>query len=155
MPLSKRNRTLYTSQEMLGRVRLLSSHRDRLVEHQVAFAWAVVYMGIPSARLLSVKLLKQSKYPQLYPLTLPRFEVVQNLSIFIGCLSSIHPLQGNHRLCVRMRKLSDGCSIKSWSLHRLSMLHLLRLRWTCKIVCRVWISLPSWDRWVIRTLHSG
>ena len=96
---------LNTAKEMLDRIIILSANRDRLHEHQVGFSWAIVYFGIPTAGVLAMELLKQSKYPHLYPLTLPRSEVIQNLSIFIGCLGSIRPTQGNYTLCVRMRKV--------------------------------------------------
>ncbi|MCJ1384382.1 hypothetical protein MMC17_007498 [Xylographa soralifera] len=96
---------LNTAKEMLDRIIILSANRDRLHEHQVGFSWAIVYFGIPTAGVLAMELLKQSKYPNLYPLTLPRSEVIQNLSIFIGCLGSIRPTQGNYTLCVRMRKV--------------------------------------------------
>ncbi|MCJ1405796.1 hypothetical protein MMC11_009026 [Xylographa trunciseda] len=96
---------LNTAKEMLDKIIILSANRDRLHEHQVGFSWAIVYFGIPTAGVLAVELLKQSKYPHLYPLTLPRSEVIQNLSIFIGCLGSIRPTQGNYTLCVRMRKV--------------------------------------------------
>ncbi|MCJ1475702.1 hypothetical protein MMC13_004365 [Lambiella insularis] len=96
---------LSTAAQMLDRIITLSANRDRLADHQVGFAWAVSYFGIPTAGVLAVELLKQSKYPALYPCTLPRSEVIQNLSIFIGCLGSIRPTQGNYTLCVRMRKV--------------------------------------------------
>jgi len=54
---------------------------------------------------LSVELLKQSKFPQDWRLVLPRSEVIQNLSIFIGCLEWVRPSEGNYTLCVRMRKV--------------------------------------------------
>ena len=141
-----------TSKEMLDRVILPSAHRDRLVDHQVPFAWAVVYMGIPSARLLSVELLKQSKYPQLYPLTLACSKIIQNLSILLGCLGSIRLSQGNHALCVRMRKVIrrvlDQVLEPALNINAMPTLTSMDAR-GCVTDVDVFL---LWVRWMIRTL---
>jgi len=49
--------------------------------------------------------LKQSKFPEDGLLVLSRSEVIQNLSMFIGCLEWVRPSEGNYTLCVRMRKV--------------------------------------------------
>lgn len=59
----------------------------------------IVYHGIPAAAILSVELLKQSKFPQDWRLSLPRSEIIQNLSIFIGALEWVRPSEGNYTLC--------------------------------------------------------
>jgi len=47
--------------------------------------------------------LKQSKSPKDWRLVLPRSEIIQNLSMFVGCLEWVRPSEGNYTLCVRMR----------------------------------------------------
>ena len=59
----------------------------------------IVYYGIPSAATLSVELLKQSKGPHELRVSLPRSEIIQNLSIFIGALEWVRPTEGNYTLC--------------------------------------------------------
>ena len=54
----------------------------------------IIYTGIPAAAILSVELLKQSKYPEKWRLNLPRSEVIQNLSIFVGGLGWVQPTEG-------------------------------------------------------------
>lgn len=96
---------LDTAKQMLDRVLVLSENRDRLADFTVGFAWAIAYTGIPSAGVLAIELLKQSKYPHGCNIKFPKSEVIQSLSIFIGCLSWVRPTEGNHTLCVRMRKV--------------------------------------------------
>ena len=99
---------LDTAKQMLDRVLVLSENRDRLADFTVGFAWAIAaiaYTGIPSAGVLAIELLEQSRYPHDYTLKFPRSEVIQNLSIFIGCLNWVQPTEGNYTLCVRMRKV--------------------------------------------------
>ena len=54
----------------------------------------MTYTGIPSAAILSVELLKQSKFPQDSRLAIPRSEIIQNLSMFIGSLEWVRPSEG-------------------------------------------------------------
>ena len=77
---------------------------------------------IPAAAILSVELLKQSKFPQNLRLALPLPEIVQNFSIFIRCLEWIRPTECEPSLliivtsplclneqgitlCIRMKKI--------------------------------------------------
>ena len=92
-----------TSRQLLAKTVFLSGYRDRLVDSQMCFSWILVYAGIPSAGILAVELLKQSKQPNEYPFILPRSEVVQNLSIYIGCLEYVRPAEGNYKVCKRVR----------------------------------------------------
>ena len=61
-----------TYRQLLAKIVLLSGSRDRLVDSQMCFSWILVYAGIPSAGILAVELLKQSKQPNEYPFILPR-----------------------------------------------------------------------------------
>jgi len=100
-----------TAIKMLDCILILCANRDKLTEHTICFSWAVsdpcklhdipltamvkiTYSGIPSAAILSVELLKQSKFPHDSRLMLPRSEVIQNLSVFIGCLEWVRPSEG-------------------------------------------------------------
>ena len=105
-----------TARKMLDGILVLCANRDKLTNHAIGFVWAVspshralwveadlamqiVYHGIPAAAILSVELLKQSKFPQDWRVSLPRSEIIQNLSIFIGALEWVRPSEGNYTLC--------------------------------------------------------
>ena len=105
-----------TARRMLDGILVLCANRDKLTNHVIGFVWAVscppqvlegvadlaiqiVYTGIPSAAILSVELLKQSKFPQDWRVSLPRSETIQNLSVFIGALEWVRPSEGNYTLC--------------------------------------------------------
>ena len=106
-----------TARKMLDGILVLCANRDKLMNFALGFVWAVscskfllswlgsdpkvqiVYHGIPSAAILSVELLRQSRSPQDCRLSLPRSEIIQNLSIFIGALEWVRPSEGNYTLC--------------------------------------------------------
>ena len=94
-----------TARKMLDGVLVLSANRDRLRDNMYVFVWTISYFGIPSAAFLSIELLRQSKFPSEFRLHLPRSEIIQNLSVFIGCLEWVRPSEGNYTLCMRMRKV--------------------------------------------------
>lgn len=94
-----------TARKMLDGILVLCANRDKLTNYSIEFVWAITYTGIHSAAILSVELLKESRFPQEWRLVLPRSEVIQNLSMFIGCLEWVRPSEGNYTLCVRMRKV--------------------------------------------------
>ena len=112
-----------TARKMLDGILVLCANRDKLMNFALGFVWAVscptfspirvgsdlkgqiVYHGIPSAAILSVELLRQSRSPQDCRVSLPRSETIQNLSIFIGALEWVRPSEaseaseGNYTLC--------------------------------------------------------
>ena len=47
---------------------------------------------------------KESKFPRDYRLALPRPEVIQNLSIFTGCLEWVRPTEGELSIFVVVRR---------------------------------------------------
>ena len=94
-----------TARKILDGVLEQCANRDRLVDYNSNFVWAITYSGIPSAGVLSVELLRQCKYPGTVYYPLPRSEIIQNLSVFIGCLDWVRPSEGNYTLCARMRKV--------------------------------------------------
>lgn len=62
----------------------------------------VTCWGIPSAGVLSVELLKQTKTPGKNNINLPRSEIIRNLSLLIGFLEWVRPAAGNYKLCAQM-----------------------------------------------------
>jgi len=96
-----------TARKMLDGILVLCANQDKLTNYSIGFVWAITYSGILSAAILSIELLKQSKFPQEWPLILRRSEVIQNLSMFIGCLEWVRPSESNHTLCVCMRKVIE------------------------------------------------
>ena len=96
---------LNTSKQMLDRVIFFYENRDRFSDYEIAIACVVVTFGVPAAGVLGIELLKQSKYPQQYMLTLPRSEIIQNLCVFVSCLGAVRRSQGNYTLCARMKKV--------------------------------------------------
>ena len=100
-----RQELVETARKMLDVILLLCANRDKLTNYTVCFVWTIAYSGIPSAAVLSVELLKQSQSSWEDQIQLPRSEVIQGLSMFIGCLQWIRPSEGNYALCVRTRKV--------------------------------------------------
>lgn len=94
-----------TARKMLDGILVLCANRDKLTNYAIGSVCSIVYHGIPSAAILSVELLKHSKFPQDLRVSLPRSEIIQNLSIFVGALEWVRPSEGNYTLCIRMRKV--------------------------------------------------
>ncbi|KAL2053615.1 hypothetical protein ABVK25_006268 [Lepraria finkii] len=61
--------------------------------------------GVPSAGVLYVELLKAKKSLPSNQLNIPRSEVMQKLSIFIGCLESARPENETNSLCGHMHNV--------------------------------------------------
>ena len=100
-----RQNLINTARKMLDGVLVSCANRDRLRDYMVGFVWTITYSGVPSAAILSIELLGQSKFPSEFHLDMPRSEIIQNLSIFIGCLEWVRPSEENYTLCARMRKV--------------------------------------------------
>ncbi|KAL9111093.1 MAG: hypothetical protein Q9187_007973, partial [Circinaria calcarea] len=96
---------LDTARQILATVVILWVQRDRLVEYQNNFTWLITSYGVPSSGVLCIEMLKQTKHTHNSQLNLPRSEVIQNLSMFIGFLAWVRPADGNYLICVRMRKI--------------------------------------------------
>ncbi|KAL6720315.1 hypothetical protein ACLMJK_002236 [Lecanora helva] len=91
--LKSRQDLIDTARKMLDGILVLCANRDKLT-NQNFFVWSISYSGIPSVAILSVELLKESKFPNDSRLALPRSEVIQNLSMFIGSLEWVRPSEG-------------------------------------------------------------
>ncbi|KAI9645623.1 hypothetical protein NHQ30_006365 [Ciborinia camelliae] len=91
--------------EMLQLTVLFWVQRDRFAEHHHDYDWMLMCWGVPSSGVLCVEILKQMKAPHDSSIKLPKSEIVQNLSLFVGFLEWIRPSAGNYQMCVRMSKL--------------------------------------------------
>ena len=112
-----------TARKMLDGILVICANRDKLNNYTIGFVWSVstfkdwrdsllicikvTYSGIPSAAILSVELLKQAKFPQDSRLNLPRSEIIQNLSMFIGCLEWVRPSEGKQSLGLSMAIIDE------------------------------------------------
>ena len=94
-----------TAKEMLADMVLFLRHRPRFADFHVDFSWSVVSYGIPSAGVLGVELLKQSRTAVHDSLSLPRSETIQQLSLFMLCLEAVAPYEGNYAMSARMHKV--------------------------------------------------
>src|ERR1700691_3522963 len=61
--------------------------------------------GMPATGILCTELLKQTKQPNDVDVRMLVSEVVQNLSLVIGCLDWTRPIAGNYKLCRRMSQV--------------------------------------------------
>ncbi len=108
------------SDEMLRISRLLMTtlldvigNRASLRSSSCEIPWMVAIYGLPSAGVLALELLQQSQsrshthsHHQPKSTSFPRSEVIQNLSVFVACLGSIHTEgDGNHNLCIQARRM--------------------------------------------------
>ena len=68
--------------------------------------WMVAIYGLPSAGVLALELLQQSQSRGHPSKDFPRSEVIQNLSVFVACLGTIHTEgDGNYQLCMQARRM--------------------------------------------------
>jgi hypothetical protein len=66
----------------------------------------VAIYGLPSAGVLALELLQQSQARSHASKHFPRSEVIQNLSVFVACLGSMHTEgDGNYQLCLQARRM--------------------------------------------------
>jgi len=91
------------AREMLELVVLTWVQRDRFSEQHHNYDWMLMCWGVPSSGVLCVELLRQVRNPSSRGPTLPRSEIVQNLSLLVGFLEWVRPAAGNYQLCSRMR----------------------------------------------------
>ena len=64
-------------------------------------------------------------------MSLPRSEIIQNLSIFVGALEWVHPTEGNYTICESGTNSNEKLDVK-----RLSSLQVLGLRMR-KVIKRI------------------
>jgi hypothetical protein len=72
-----------------------------------ANAIQVAIYGLPSAGVLALELLQQSQGRGAYTIkNFPRSEVIQNLSVFVATLHTVHAEgDGNYQLCLQARRM--------------------------------------------------
>lgn len=77
-----------------------------LVKVYQTHALQVAIYGLPSAGVLALELLQQSQARGHASKQFPRSEVIQNLSVFVACLGSMHTEgDGNYQLCLQARRM--------------------------------------------------
>ncbi|KAL4782547.1 hypothetical protein BJX76DRAFT_369104 [Aspergillus varians] len=79
------------SQEMLVLTLTFWKKKDRFVGLYSDFEWLVMSYGVPSSGILCLELLRQATHPESHVLTIPRSEVIQNLSLLVAYLEWIQP----------------------------------------------------------------
>ncbi|KAF4760534.1 hypothetical protein N7455_002161 [Penicillium solitum] len=93
------------SRRVLAIVIQTNSFRTPMVDLDRHFSWIVLTYGVPSASVLLLELLRQSHEPGPHAVTLPRAELIRNLSVFISFLSWVAgPGHGNYHTCKEAEK---------------------------------------------------
>lgn len=113
--ISENPELVLAAKSILDRIIFLHTHRDRMADMRLFIPWAVPFFGVPSAAILAIDLLlrhrAQSGPATPKPAAYSRSEIIQNLSVFAGCLNEISPSEGSFLICERMaiaiRKILD------------------------------------------------
>ncbi|OQE11100.1 hypothetical protein PENVUL_c003G00266 [Penicillium vulpinum] len=93
------------SRRVLAIVIQINTVRTPMVDLDRHFSWVVLTYGVPSASVLLLELLRQSHEPGPHTVTLPRAELIRNLSVFISSLSWVAvPGHGNYHICKEAEK---------------------------------------------------
>ncbi|KAJ5201679.1 uncharacterized protein N7498_006342 [Penicillium cinerascens] len=91
--------------ELLSNLLLLIANRSSAGEDVNSIVWIISYVGLPSAGVLALELLRQFQNPHPYPL-FPRSEIIQNLSRFAADLEhTVCRQAGNHEICQQARNV--------------------------------------------------
>ncbi|RFU29783.1 hypothetical protein B7463_g6576, partial [Scytalidium lignicola] len=93
------------SMEIIDITNMFWLKRDHLLDFAYQFDWFVACYGVPSAGVLCVELLKQSKKPSQSSLRFSRSDTIQKLMMFKGFLEWIKPTHGNYKLATRLNKV--------------------------------------------------
>ncbi|KAJ5774043.1 Acyl-CoA N-acyltransferase [Penicillium paradoxum] len=93
------------SRQLLSIVLQINSFRSPMVDLGRHFSWIVLTYGVPSASVLLLELLHQSHQPGPHAVSLPRAELIRNVSVFISVLSWVAvPGHGNYHTCKQAEK---------------------------------------------------
>ncbi|KAF2715841.1 hypothetical protein K431DRAFT_324170 [Polychaeton citri CBS 116435] len=92
------------ARKLLSIVLLGQSKRDFFQNLQGDLVYILAMYGLPSAGVLAIELLKQEQTRQYTPDILPRSEVIQDLSVYISALATVHPGDGNYTICAQGRR---------------------------------------------------
>ncbi|PLB40807.1 putative C6 transcription factor [Aspergillus candidus] len=94
-----------TARHVLSIITRISADRDPVMDMTRHYAWITLYYGLPSASVLMLELLHQTRDVGPRTAVLPRAEVIRNLSIFVSSLSWVaRPGQGNYHTCKEVEK---------------------------------------------------
>ncbi|KAH8811829.1 hypothetical protein F5884DRAFT_671116 [Xylogone sp. PMI_703] len=96
---------LDVSMEIMDITNMFWLKRDLLLDFYYQFDWFVTCYGVPSAGVICVELLKQSKKPSQSSLRFSRSDAIQKLMMFKGFLEWIRPTHGNYKLATRLNKV--------------------------------------------------
>lgn len=75
--------------------------RELFRDFQIDLIGLIAFHGLPSAGVLAIELLKQEQSKQYTPEILPRSEIIQDISVFLGALATVGPGEGNHAICAQ------------------------------------------------------
>ncbi|KAF4156224.1 hypothetical protein CNMCM6936_008987 [Aspergillus lentulus] len=94
-----------TSRQVLSNIIRINAERDSLMDMTRHYSWIILYYGLPSASVLTLELLRQSREVGPHAIVLPRAELIRNLSVFLSCLSWVaRPGHGNYQTCKEVEK---------------------------------------------------
>jgi hypothetical protein len=92
------------SRRMLKVVLMVQNRRDFFRDFQVDVACLMAEVGVSSAGVLAVELLKQEQSPQITQDILPRSDTIQDISVFISLLADVKTGDANHHICKQGRR---------------------------------------------------
>jgi hypothetical protein len=96
------------SRRMLKAVLMALARRDFFRDFQVDVACLMAEVGISSAGVLAVELLKQEQSRQITQDILPRSDTIQDISVFISHLADVRAGDANNHICKQGRKALKG-----------------------------------------------
>jgi hypothetical protein len=83
---------------------MVQNRRDFFRDFQVDVACLMAEVGVSSAGVLAVELLKQEQSPQITQEILPRSDTIQDISVFISLLADVKTGDANHHICKQGRR---------------------------------------------------
>lgn len=101
---SDTGKLLAIAKEIFLDVLIIVNNRDSIRDFQIDFLLILCTHGLPSSAVIAVELLRQEQNRGVSMNPLSRSDTIQDLSIFVGCLSSIRPDSGAYSICDRGRR---------------------------------------------------
>jgi len=96
------------SRRMLKVVLMAQTRRDFFRDFQMDVACLMAEVGVSSAGVLAVELLKQEQSRQITQDILPRSDTIQDISVFIRHLADVKTGEANHHICKQGRRALKG-----------------------------------------------
>lgn len=100
------------SRRMLKVVLMAQSRRDYFRDFQVDVACLMAEVGVSSAGVLAVELLKQEQSRHITQDVLPRSDTIQDISVFIAHLADVRTGDANSHICKQGRRALKGAMDK-------------------------------------------